>query len=157
MKWRHFSTKCPDTLIVTTFSSGFVIMCQNKSDRWCSQGGGGIRIPPLWQYDVTISCIHTNTTKLVLHLSYLVRLDYISNAFDWLVIAIIILAKICIKIRQFYWKICKNLPTLAAPLSNPRHPSPTTHWKFLVTILSQINIHHLSFQVWMFGNYSKIA
>jgi len=35
------------------------------------------------KYDVIFSYIYTNGTKLVLHLSYLIRLDCISNAFDW--------------------------------------------------------------------------
>jgi len=38
-------------------------------------GGLGVRTPLCDKNDVKFSYIYTNTTKLVLHLSYLVRLD----------------------------------------------------------------------------------
>jgi len=42
----------------------------------------GVRTPLCGKCDVMFSYIYTNTTKLVLHLSYLVRVDCFSNAFN---------------------------------------------------------------------------
>jgi len=42
----------------------------------------GVRTPLCGKCDVIFSYIYMNTTKLVLHLFHLVRLDCFSNAFD---------------------------------------------------------------------------
>jgi len=46
------------------------------------EGRGLEPLPFCGKYDVIFSYIYSNATKLVLHLSYLVRLDYFSNAFN---------------------------------------------------------------------------
>jgi len=85
------------------------------------QGEWGLKNPFCGKCDVIFSYIYTNTTKLVFHISYLVRLD----CFYELLLQIAILAQICIKMRSYYRKIAKNLPALFAP----RPPAFGSWWR----------------------------
>jgi len=82
--------------------------------------GRGLEPPLCDKCDVIFSSIYTNTTKLILQLSYWERLDGSLNAFDWWVIALKLLfwpkllqnnylAKICIKMCYFIKKLQKSL------------------------------------------------
>jgi len=65
--------------------------------------GWGLEPPLCGKCDVIFSFIYTNTIKLVLHLSYLVRLDCFSNfLFDNFYFKVTTLAEICIKMHYFY-------------------------------------------------------
>jgi len=88
--------------------------------------------------------ICTNTKNLVLHLSYLVRLDCFSKAFNWWVIALnSCFVRNMHKNALFLLKNCKKSPKAGVlppdPLafrrwgSAPRPPIP--HWEFLTTPL----------------------
>jgi len=89
--------------------------------------GGGLEPPSCGKCDVIFSYIYTNTTKLVFHLSYLVRLDWFSMR---LIAELLlqILTEICIKMRYFYWKIAKIAPLSPAAGGNS-HPDPRGLWR----------------------------
>jgi len=56
-------------------------LTQWRSQGWRIEEEVGVRTLPLYgKCDDTFSYIFTNSTKLVLHLSYLIRLDCFSNA-----------------------------------------------------------------------------
>jgi len=72
-------------------SNGIRTHTRTKPETYSSsvaQPRKGVRTPPLWQMWRHICYIFTNTRKLGLNLSYLIRLYCISNAFNWWVIAL---------------------------------------------------------------------
>jgi len=110
--------------------------------------------------DIILSYIYAYTTKLELHLSYLVRLD--SNAFNWWIIAI--LAEICTKCVIFIEKLQKNSPRAGdfatrSPLpSAARGWPPIPHWEFLATpllhaILLMMNIKQENCEYQLFKSF----
>jgi len=89
-----------------------------------------------------------NTTKLLLHSSYLVRWDCFSNAFDnWWVIAALkdLFGRNMHKNVLFLLKNCKNHPALGSPQAPlppaAETPAITQHWEFQATPLNPLNIH----------------
>jgi len=66
-------------LKIETIAYQFISAAQWHSHRG---DGLGVRIPVCGKCDAIFSYIYANTTKLVLYLSYLVRLDCFSNAFS---------------------------------------------------------------------------
>jgi len=101
----------------------------------------------MWRH--VYSYVYTNTTRLVLHSSYLVRLHCFSNAFNWWVIALndyFGWNTGMYKNALFLLKNCKNRPALGdsfAPISpcflqlRPRTSGGwglcPPHWKTLAT------------------------
>jgi len=108
--------------------------------------------------DVIFRYIYTNTTKLILYLSYLVRLDCFSNVFIWWVIASNSYFGRNMYINGlFLLKNCKKKspkaggfdprPTLPSAARGSAQRPPIPQWEFmptslLHTILLMLNIKH---------------